>query len=71
MQNQNLTIKVNGEPFVCEIGFSLFDLINHLNFSAKSIVLEHNADIIPDAQLKKTFLNDGDNVEIVTIVGGG
>lgn len=64
-------IKVNGEPFVCEKGFSLFDLINHLNFSVKNIVLEYNTNIVSDSDLDTILLKDGDQVEIVTIVGGG
>ena len=35
------------------------------------IAVEHNREILPRRLWDETFLNDGDELEIVTMVGGG
>ena len=38
---------------------------------AKRIAVERNGEIVPRAQYSETVLQDGDQIEIVTFVGGG
>ena len=41
------------------------------NYDLKRIAVERNGDIVPKAQYDNTVLQDGDNVEVVSFVGGG
>ena len=41
------------------------------NYDPKRIAVERNGDIVPKAQYDNTVLQDGDNVEVVSFVGGG
>jgi sulfur carrier protein len=46
-------------------------VIEALAFNPQLVVAEHNGVIVPRTQWANTEVNDGDNLEIVTIVGGG
>ena len=41
------------------------------NYNVNHIVVEHNLTIIPKEQYDQTILKDGDEVEIVSFMGGG
>ena len=59
------TIKGDPSPL------SLSDLIKQLGHHPRLIVVELNGKILPPGNWDKAQLNDGDSLEIVTIVGGG
>nr|YP_009370351.1 thiamine biosynthesis protein [Bulboplastis apyrenoidosa]ARO90840.1 thiamine biosynthesis protein [Bulboplastis apyrenoidosa] len=70
----NITIEVNGEPFLCTIRFykwALNDLIEYLNFDKNLILIEYNNKVIDTLSLKNILLQDQDKIEIITLVGGG
>ena len=46
-------------------------VIEALAYNPQLVVAEHNGVIVPRTQWPLTAVNDGDNLEIVTIVGGG
>jgi sulfur carrier protein len=46
-------------------------VIEALAYNPQLVVAEHNGVIVPRTQWPNTAVNDGDNLEIVTIVGGG
>ena len=63
-------VKING----CELdiaGKTLAEYLATTNFDPKRIAVERNGDIVPKAKYGETILQDGDNVEIVSFVGGG
>lgn len=66
-----IRIKLNGENFSCAYNISLATLIDYLDFSVDKIILEYNHEIVIKDLFNEIFLKDGDNLEIVTIVGGG
>ena len=46
-------------------------VIEALAYNPELVVAEHNGVIVPRTQWPNTSVSDGDNLEIVTIVGGG
>ena len=65
---------VNGEEKLLKKTIKNLSLENFLiesNFQPQSVVVELNRKIIHPQSWKETFIKDGDNLEIVTIVGGG
>jgi sulfur carrier protein len=63
-------IKVNGEIFnITEI--PLVKFLEENGYDPKRIAVERNEMIVPKAEYDSCILNDGDTVEIVSLVGGG
>lgn len=46
-------------------------LLAELELDPSQVAVERNRDIVPRAQYAQTTLSDGDQLEIVTFVGGG
>nr|YP_010904160.1 Thiamine biosynthesis protein [Caulacanthus ustulatus]WCH57411.1 Thiamine biosynthesis protein [Caulacanthus ustulatus] len=65
------TIFINGKAFNCLYAMSLKDLILYFDFDISTVIIEHNSNIISHCSFEKTFFKDQDNIEIITIVGGG
>nr|QCI08807.1 Thiamin biosynthesis protein S [Sphondylothamnion multifidum] len=65
------TIFINGHAFNCDIKMSLKDLLLYLNFNINNIIVEYNKKIITTDKFDHIFLSVSDNLEIITIVGGG
>lgn len=51
--------------------FSVDDLLQLLQLPADRVAVEHNGSIVRKPQRAATTLNDGDRLELVTLVGGG
>ena len=69
-----MKIKVNGEEKKIELDQEnalLSTAINLLGYESNTIVVELNNLIINSIKWEKVKLKDGDNLEIVSIVGGG
>ena len=69
-----MKITVNGEKKLISktsISQSLEDLIKVLGFNPSLVVVEYNGAIMPPEKWSNQQINDGDCLEIVTIVGGG
>ena len=65
------TITLNGEPRPFNESLTVLDLLRTLGYENGRVAVELNCDVVPKAQHENTRLNDGDAVEIVTLVGGG
>ena len=63
-------IKVNGEELDIA-GKTITEFVLTTEYDSKRIAVERNGDIVPKAQYSETVLEDGDNLEIVSFVGGG
>ena len=65
------TIYVNGKrkPLVSPI--TVAGLLTELNMQGKKIAVEKNGIIVPKSRHQTEWLAVGDNIEIVTAVGGG
>ena len=63
-------VKINGKDLNIA-GKSIAEYLATTNYDTKRIAVERNGDIVFKAQYEETVLCDGDNVEIVSFVGGG
>ena len=63
-------VKINGE-WLDEAGKTLAEYLAGTDYDPKLIAAERNGDIVPKARYDQTVLADGDEVEIVSFVGGG
>jgi len=68
---REITVTVNGEPRTCGAGETAADLVVALGLGARPIAVEINREVVPRARLAGHRLEDGDRLEIVTLVGGG
>jgi len=69
-----MKIKVNGEEKKLELdqeNVLLSTALNTMGYKPNTIVVELNNLIINSIKWEKVKLKDGDNLEIVSIVGGG
>ena len=66
-----ILIYLNGQPFNCFSSMSLRDLLIYLGFDLNSVIVEHNRSIVSIDTLNKVFVEAGDKVEVLTMVGGG
>ena len=69
-----MKIKVNGEEKKIELDKEnalLSTVLNLMGYKSNTIVVELNNLIINSIKWEKVKLKDGDNLEIVSIVGGG
>ena len=69
-----MKIKVNGEEKKIELDQEnalLSTALNHMGDTPHTIVVELNNLIINSVKWETVKLKDGDNLEIVSIVGGG
>ena len=62
---------VNDKKVFSTQNFNVMDLIRFLNFNVDLIVIEYNRLILPKSLWRETFIKNQDEVEFVTIVGGG
>lgn len=65
------TIVINGERRKLPAGTSVADLIVHLGLEGRRVAVERNRVIVPRADHAKTFLAEGDVLEVLHFVGGG
>ncbi len=69
-----MKIKVNGEEKKIDLNqdnAQLSTALNLMGYKSNTIVVELNNLIINSIKWDKVKLKDGDNLEIVSIVGGG
>jgi len=62
---------LNNEKYITEQQINLDDLIRYFDYNESLLVLEYNQVIFDKSHWKETFIKDLDEIEIVTIVGGG
>ena len=69
-----MKIRVNGEEKIIELDQQnalLSIALNSMGYKSNTIVVELNNLIINSTKWEEVKLKDGDNLEIVSIVGGG
>ena len=69
-----MKIKVNGEEKKIDLDKEnalLSEALNSMGYKTPTIVVELNSLIINSTKWGKVKLKEGDNLEIVSIVGGG
>ena len=68
---ETLSISVNGQHRRVPKGISIADLALELGLEPTRVAVERNLEIVPRSTLGQVQVEDGDDYEIVTFVGGG
>lgn len=66
-----MKIYLNGEPYNLEAPISIEALLRILDIQHKRIAIEVNQQIVPRSLHPNTYLNEGDNVEVIHAIAGG
>jgi len=66
-----LSISVNGQHRRVPAGMTIAQLAAELGLVPEKVAVERNLEIVPRSTLAQVEIRDGDDLEIVTFVGGG
>lgn len=66
-----IRVVVNGEPQQVPAGLPVTDLLVRLGLAGRPLAVEINRTVVPRRLLAERLLAAGDQLEIVTLVGGG
>jgi thiamine biosynthesis protein ThiS len=69
--DDTFSITVNGQHRRVPKGISVADLALELGLEPARVAVERNLEIVPRSTLADVVIEDGDDFEIVTFVGGG
>jgi sulfur carrier protein len=67
----SITLQVNGNPHTCLPHTRLPQMLEQLGLNLRLVAVEYNGEILHRQYWEETELQEGDRLEIVTIVGGG
>ena len=68
---QAVSVRINGEDREIAAPCSIAGLLDSLRVSRTHTAVERNRQIVPKSDFERVMLEDGDVLEIVTLVGGG
>ncbi len=66
-----IILTVNGESRTVNDGTSIIKLLETLSIEQRRVAVAINGEVVPRTEHEDTVLSDGDQVEIVRMVGGG
>jgi sulfur carrier protein len=66
-----MKIQVNGEAREVAEGSTVAKVLTGLGVTQPHVAVELNLEVVPRTQHAATFVQEGDRLEIVTLVGGG
>ncbi len=66
-----MKVKINGQQEVVNNGVFLHELILSKGLCPERIVVEHNFSILSKEKWPEIILEENDNVEIISFLGGG
>ncbi len=66
-----MTLRINGEERTVPAPMTVAELLAHLGIDARQVAVERNRAIVRRGDHAATVRADGDELEIVTFVGGG
>jgi sulfur carrier protein len=66
-----VTLQVNGDRHHCLPNTNLPQLLEQLGMNPRLVAVEYNGEILHRQFWNNTHIQEGDRLEIVTIVGGG
>ena len=69
--DQTVSIRINGTHRRVREGMSVAELALELGLEPTKVAVERNLEIVPRSTLGDVTVEDGDDYEIVTFVGGG
>ena len=66
-----MKLTVNGKPVELPDGSTVAGLLSHLAVEPARVAIERNQEVVPRRTWNEAGLADGDQIEVVTFVGGG
>ncbi len=66
-----MNVTLNGQQRELGHRFNVAELLDDLNLEPVRVAVEVNRQLISRGEFRLTTLDDGDVVEVVTLVGGG
>lgn len=66
-----IQITVNGQAVEIEAPMTVQQLLDTVDVPPNYLAVEVNADVVPREDYSQTMVSAGDDVEVVTLVGGG
>lgn len=66
-----MQIELNGQPREVVPGTSVAALVAELELDPRYLAVERNRELVPRAEHANVQLAEGDQIEVVTLVGGG
>lgn len=66
-----MQLQINGQPREVPAGLTVTGLLAVLGVTTDRVAVEVNAEVVTRARHASTVLKSGDQVEVVTFVGGG
>lgn len=71
MSDIAMQLTVNGRELELPVGSTVAELIAELALDPRTLAVERNLELVPRDQHAQTCLEEGDRIEVVTLVGGG
>jgi thiamine biosynthesis protein ThiS len=71
MEEQLISVSINGETRSVPLGRSVKDLLASLNISSDRVAVELNKAIVRKRDWEEASITNGAQIEIVEFVGGG
>ena len=71
ISDQDNLVTVNGFLYKYEPFMSIYYLLIYLGFNTLLVLVDYNGSILQKAEWKQVFLKQGDQIEIITLAGGG
>jgi len=66
-----IEITVNGQNVQIETAMTVEQLLDTVDVPPNYLAVEVNAEVVPREQYSSQIVGPGDDVEVVTLVGGG
>lgn len=67
----SITLSLNGENKTYPAPLSVAELLGLLELDTRKVAVERNEEIVPRSVYQQTWLQGGDQLEIVHFIGGG
>ena len=64
-------LNINGSKYLSNSSLTISELMGYLGFNKNVIVIDYNGVILENTLWEKTWLNNEDSLEILSIAGGG
>jgi len=64
-------VTINGKPVTLDAPMTIEQMLNSVEVPPNYLAVEVNADVVPRELHGEKLVGDGDDIEVVTLVGGG
>ena len=71
MNKIKISIYINGKKKLVNTDNNLLDILEKLNIKNNFVAIEVNKEVIPKSIYSSKKILDGDNIEILQMIGGG